>query len=103
MITNEAIERRLMCLEYGHNDYFKAGMQAACEKAKANGFTIKSFDENNYPYLDQKQASNPLSIADIFDIFLIRRTQKAALTRLSEYETHNKVDLAHRISAFALK
>ena len=57
MITDEAIQRRINCLEWQENDYFKEGMERAVAKAKANGFTIKPYDSTNYPYLSTTQAS----------------------------------------------
>ena len=56
MITDEAIQRRINCLEWQENDYFKEGMEASVARAKANGFIINSYDAANYPYLDTAQA-----------------------------------------------
>ena len=58
MLSKDAIQRRLSCLEWQDNDYFKAGMKAAVAMAEANGFTIKSFDTANYPHLDDKEVSS---------------------------------------------
>ena len=87
MITNEAIERRIKCLEFGNNDYFKQGMETACKKAKANGFTIKPFDANNYPYLDQMQVwdQSRRCIPPAYSV------QKTALARLTELQVRPEV------------
>ena len=58
MLSYEAIKRRISCLEWQDNDYFKEGMMAAVAKAEANGFHIKSFHTANYPYLNDAQVSS---------------------------------------------
>ena len=48
MITNEAIERRIACLELRDNDYFHAGMQEAVAQAEASGAVMTPVDANTY-------------------------------------------------------
>ncbi|KAL9631462.1 MAG: hypothetical protein Q9164_005880 [Protoblastenia rupestris] len=50
IITNEAVERRIACLELRENDYFRGGMQEAIALAEVNGFTISPLDvDTNTP------------------------------------------------------
>ena len=55
IITHEAVERRIACLELQQNDFFKEGMMVACQKATGNGFPIRPYDGTNYPFLNDSQ------------------------------------------------
>ncbi|KAL9098283.1 MAG: hypothetical protein Q9163_006031 [Psora crenata] len=44
VITNEAIERRIACLELQDNDYFRSGMLEAVAQAEVNGFAMTPFN-----------------------------------------------------------
>lgn len=48
VITPDSIERRIMMLELGDNDYFVAGMESAVQRAEAAGFILPPMDFDKY-------------------------------------------------------
>lgn len=48
VITPESLERRILMLEQGDNDYFKEGMETAVARAEAAGFILPPMDFEKY-------------------------------------------------------
>ncbi|KAL9124131.1 MAG: hypothetical protein Q9217_006510 [Psora testacea] len=61
VITNEAVERRIACLELQDNDYFRAGMQEAVAQAEHSGFSISPFNADIYAPQDAAQQKRAVS------------------------------------------
>lgn len=67
-ISVEALQRRLESLDLQDNDYFKAGMEAAVEKAEKNGLVLPEYDPRNYP-------SKPYVCHSFFNSSILMLTQ----------------------------
>ena len=48
VITPDAIERRIMCLDLSENNYFVGGMKDAVLRAEALGFALPPMDFEKY-------------------------------------------------------
>ena len=48
VITSEAIETRIRCLELMRNDYFKSGMELAVERLEGAGYDLGAMDLEKY-------------------------------------------------------
>lgn len=52
ILEEEAIEKRIACLELHENDYFKEGMLAAVARVEAAGFVLPAMDHDGHTVRD---------------------------------------------------
>lgn len=52
ILEEEAIEKRIACLELRENDYFKEGMRAAVARMEAAGYILPSMDNEGHTVKD---------------------------------------------------
>lgn len=55
ILEEEAVEKRIMCLELHENDYFKEGMRIAVARAEAAGFFLPSLDDDGQRAINEKE------------------------------------------------
>lgn len=54
ILEEEAIEKRIACLELHENDYFKEGMLTAVARVEATGFVLPPVDDDGHATKDGK-------------------------------------------------
>lgn len=54
ILEDDAIEKRIACLELRDNDYFKEGMQAAVARVEAAGFFLSPTNADGHHVRDGK-------------------------------------------------
>ena len=55
ILEEEAIEKRIACLELCENDYFREGMRIAVARVEAAGFKLPSLDDDGHDALQGKE------------------------------------------------